>query len=71
MQLVDKLSSEVEMRPKQNPRSKNEEKTQMHLQKLWLKTCSVVSLALDQNIDQVVVNAQGFVVVEPVQYSAE
>ncbi|XP_026698883.1 rap guanine nucleotide exchange factor 5-like [Athene cunicularia] len=32
-QLVGKSSSEVEMRPKQNPRSKNEEKIQMFLQK--------------------------------------
>lgn len=33
-QLVGKSSSEVEMRPKQNPRSKNEEKFQMYLQKV-------------------------------------
>lgn len=56
-QLVGESSSEVDMRPKQNPRSKNKEKIQLYLQKVWLKRCSIVSLALDENIDQIVVNA--------------
>lgn len=33
-QLVGKSSSEVEMRPKQNPRPKNKEKIQMYPQKV-------------------------------------
>lgn len=68
-QLVGKSFSQAEMWPKQNPRSKNGEKIQMYLQKLWLNPCSAVPLAFEQNINQVVVNAQGVAVVDTVQYS--
>lgn len=41
----------------------------MYLQKISLNPCSTVPLALEQNINQVVVNAQGVDVVDPVQCS--
>lgn len=68
-QLVGKSFLQAEMWPKQNPRSKNEKKIHMYLQKIWLSPCSIVPIALEENINQVVVNAQGVAIVEPVQYS--
>lgn len=68
-QLVGESFSQAEMWPKQNLRSKNEEKIQIYLQKIWLNPCSLVPLALEQDIDQAVVNAQGVATVDPVQYS--
>lgn len=41
----------------------------MYLQNICLNPCSTVLLALEQNINQVVVNAQGVAVVDPVLYS--
>lgn len=36
----------------------------MYLQKTWLNPCSLVTLALEQDIDQAVVNAQGVAIVD-------
>lgn len=68
-QLVGKSFFQAEMWPKQNLRSKNGEKIQMYLQKIWINPCFIIPIAFEQDIDQVVVNAQGVAIVDPVQYS--